>query len=196
MSVHGKGQTIEQMLDALARLGFRLAPKRTMDDLTSEWAREQIERDGYDMMLVAMGGDLIDPQTYETRGFISHDVWHFDSACIGATGDYAQIVERAVLLAGGDLKLSGIKDAVDVFEGEASVEWLVGGRPQRSNLAVEGDLVDPRLFALLDNELVAAGSSKRFFAAVLAEDAIVVCCADGRRQSLSDLTGLEFTSLA
>lgn len=196
MASRGKGQTIEQMLDALARLGFRLAPRRSIEDLTSEWAREQIEREGYEMVLVAMGGDHIDPKTFETLGFLSHDVWHFDTECIKDAGDYARIVERVVVLAGGDLDLAAVTDTVDVFEGEASVGWSVHGRPQRFELRVEDDWVDPKIFALLENELVAAGSAKRIYGAPLGQDMIVVCVAEGRSKALSDLTGLEFGPLA
>lgn len=196
MPSRGKGQTIEQMLDALGRLGIRLAPSRKIDELTSEWAREQIEREGYEMLLVALGGDLIDPKTYDTVGFLSEDVWHFDAECIEAEGDYARIVERAIVLAGGRLKLTAVRDVVDIEEGLASVEWKVAGRLQKFDLRVDGDWVDPKIFALLDNELVAAGAAARFHAAHLGQDSIVVCCTDGRRQALSDLTGLDFVPLA
>lgn len=196
MGVRGKGQALEQMLDALARLGFRLAPRRRLEDLTAEWAREQLEQEGYDMVLVALGGEMIDPRTFETVGFLSHDVWHLDTACIEATGDYVAIIERIVLLAGGDLVLSDIADAVDVLEGQASVSWTVKGRPQRCDLAVEGQDIDRRIFALLENELVAAGSSKRIVGAFLGPDVIVVCVAEGRAKALAELTGLDFVSLA
>jgi len=196
MGSHGKGQALEQMLDALARLGFRLAPRRTIDDLTSEWAKEQLEQEGYEMVLVAMGGEHIDPKTFETLGVLSNDVWHFDTECVEAPGDYVSIVERVLLLSGGDLNLKDIRDTYDLLEGEASVGWTVDGRPQSFNLRVEGDWVDLKIFALLDNELVAAGSGKRIFGASLGQDVIVVCVAEGRRKSLSDLTGLDFAPLA
>lgn len=196
MGVRGKGQALEQMLDSLARLGFRLAPRRRLEDLTGEWAREQLEHEGYAMVLVALGGEMIDPRTFETVGALSHDVWHLDTACIEATGDYVAIIDRIVLLAGGDLGLSDVGDAVDVLEGQASVSWTVKGRPQRFDLAVEGQDIDRRIFALLENELVAAGSSKRIYGSVPGPDLIVVCVAESRMQALADLTGLDFAPLA
>jgi hypothetical protein len=196
MPSRGKGQSIEQMLDALSRLGVRLAPKRKIDDLTSEWAREQIERDGYEMMLVALGGDLIHPETFDTIGFLSEDVWHFDSECIEDTGDYVRIVERAMLLAGGALQMTAITDTIEIEDGLASVEWRVGGRLQRFDLKVDADWADPKIFTLLDNELVAANAAARFHAASLGQDAIIICCTESRRQALSELTGLDFASLS
>lgn len=196
MGVRGMGQTLEQMLDSLARLGFRLAPRRRLEDLTAEWAREQLEQEGYAMVMVALGGELIDPRTFETVGVLSHDMWHVDTACIEAAGDYVAIIERVLLLAGGDLILSDIGDAVDVLEGQASVSWTVEGRPQRFDLAVEGHDIDRRIFALLENELVAAGSSKRIFGAVLGPDVVVVCVVESRMKALAELTGLDFVPLA
>ncbi|HEX5007986.1 MAG TPA: hypothetical protein VFV70_12785, partial [Hyphomonadaceae bacterium] len=78
----GKRKTIEDMLAALAPINIGLAPGRTVVDLTSDWSRDQIEKDGYEMMLAALGSEMLDGKTFESKGWISNDVWHFDGECI------------------------------------------------------------------------------------------------------------------
>jgi hypothetical protein len=183
---------VEEMLGVLGVHDVRLAPGRTIDDLLSEWSREQIEGDGYEMLLVALGGERLHPETLETIGVLSHDVWHFDPESMDGPGAYAALVRRVVLLSHGDLALEPVSDHVDWEAGEAWVEWTIDGRPERHDLQIHYDLIDMRLFGQLDRLLAAAGSARRLWAARLGEDALILCCDAARRDALASLAGLTF----
>src|SRR5574339_1058459 len=107
-------KTVEEMLATLSQLGVRLGPGKTEADVTGEWSREQIAKGGFEMMLVAMGGEQVDATTFESKGFVSNDVWHFDFECIEDHGDYVRIARRACEISGGELSLDPVSDFVDI----------------------------------------------------------------------------------
>lgn len=188
----GGRRSLEDMLTALSRHGVRLAPERTLEDLTSEWSRREIEAQGFEMALVALGGDLIDPESFDVVAPLSNDVWHFDPESIRVPGDYASIARRVQLLAAGVLDLEPVTDHVDIKEGSAWVEWMEAGHLVRRELLVDGFSVDFAIFAFLNDALESRGSTRRLFVANLEQDVLIVCCDEPRRAALSKLTGLKF----
>ena len=191
----GKRKTIEDMLAALAPLNIGLAPGRTVVDLTSDWSRDQIEKDGYEMMLAALGSEMLDGKTFESKGWISNDVWHFDGECIEAEDAYTPIINRAVMISGGELKLDSIRSFVDFDAGAARVEWISRNKPARHDLKFDNDWADSALFEILDAELAAQGSTRQFFNVPLGQDCIFICCEPARRSALQKTTGLTLRKL-
>ena len=53
-------EPLEEKLERLASFGWTLAPGITVDDLLQDYARPDLEAPGYELLLVAMGGETDD----------------------------------------------------------------------------------------------------------------------------------------
>src|SRR5215510_11358547 len=106
----GKKKTVESLLAGARSVGIGLRPGVNPESLFAEWSKEQIQEGGFEMLFVALGGEQFEPKTFNTLGFLSDDVWHFDSEAIEDHGSYTRIVENCCRISGGDLKFSGIAD--------------------------------------------------------------------------------------
>jgi hypothetical protein len=80
------------MLAELSGSGISLLGGVDIDAICQEWPRKDIENSGFELLLVALGGEKFDPSTFESQGFHSNDVWHFDSEAIEDHGSYVRIV--------------------------------------------------------------------------------------------------------
>ncbi len=185
-----KRKSVEDMLADLAPLGIGLAPGRTIDELTAEWGRKEIEAKGHEMLLVALGGEIVDPKTFEHRAWISNDVWHGDAECIEDDGDYASIVGRISELASGDLKLEDVHDHVDVEAEIAWIEWTARGQKWRYDMSIDNDWLDGSIFERVNEELKAQGSMRQVCIASLGQDFLAFCCSRDVRDRLAALPGL------
>jgi hypothetical protein len=176
-------KTVEVMLSELSVSGIALLPDVKVDMLMAEWSREQIESDGFELLLCVMGHDE-EP--------LSDDVWHFDTEAIYGDGDYVRIAETCRRMSHGELVFDGVADHADIARKEAWLELLTDGKARRLQLRVDDDWVDPKVFDVLDRHLEACGSSRRFWMHVLAQDVLLICQTAEQKLKIEKVTGLPF----
>lgn len=114
---------MEAQLRILAECGVTLAPGVEPGVLTRAFTPAQFEADPFRLVLTRMGGEAEDAQPAGPSGFLSDDIWHFDTECIEDVGDYSRIAARLAALAKGELPLEGI--------GRHEDSWPVGPAPRR-----------------------------------------------------------------
>ena len=131
--------------------------------LTSVLEPAQFEADPFRLALTMMGNAAENAGQGGRSGFLSDDIWHFDTECIEGDGAYAWIAARLVTLAKGDFPLESIQDHVDVEDGIAWLGFRLDGQSHRLEAEVQGDWVDAtvlsRLAALLHER---SGDGRRF----------------------------------
>jgi hypothetical protein len=174
-------------LTALAEGGVRLAPGRTPADIAIDPGRELVDPDAYCSILVRMGG--LAPG--RGAGYISDDIWHFDTECIEGDGAYVAIASRLSTLAKGNLPLTTIKDYVDIEEGRAWLAFELDGTPYRWEPTVEGDWVDPSILTRLADLLIQRSTGYRFtYINLGGQDCLIGCATEEQLGALRSKTGL------
>jgi len=156
------------------------------------YARADIEKGGFEILLAVMGDEQFDPKTFAVLEPLTDDVWHFDTEAIEDHGAYVRIVECCRRLAGGDLKFDDVRDYVDVEEETAWVEVSHDGRTERVDLKVKNDWVDANIFAKLQDWLEQSGSRRCFAAQGLGQDLLLICKPPDQVKAINRATGLRF----
>jgi hypothetical protein len=180
--------SVTAALDRLASLGIRLRAGISNDDLlfslggTLESPVEWVD-------LLCVLGSEVERGDFEP---MSDDIWHLDAECIVEDGDYAELLNRFVVLAKGALPLTGVRDHVDLEAEEAWVEFSLDGKGMHWDLQVSDDWVDAELYSRLQQLVSTRGAGKRFFIAGLGQDSLISFGTDQMRLILSTLSGLEF----
>jgi hypothetical protein len=131
--------TLEQQLATLADLGLQLDPGVTVDDLLHSFDRNEYEERPYDLVLFVLG---IEVERAPWGRPVCSRVWNFDTECIGATGDYVQIVKRLCQVAGQPERLQAISDFVDIDSGKAWLKYEVDGKKREWPVEVNDDWAD------------------------------------------------------
>jgi len=188
----GKKKTVEAMLAELAGVGIKLRPGTDAEQLVTSLTRAAIEKGGFELLLAVMGDEQMDPKTFAMLDPLSDDVWHFDVEAIEDHGSYVRIVESCCRLTGGDLKLEGPKDYVDVEKEIAWVEFSINGQTERLDLKVDNDWVDPEIFNKLAECLGETGSKRRFATQGLGQDLLLICKPPEQISMINRATGLRF----
>jgi len=188
----GKKKTVEAMLAELVGVGIKLRPGIDAEQLVAPFTRAAVEKGGFEMLLAVMGDEQMDPKTFAMRDPLSDDVWHFDVEAIEDHGCYVRIVENCCRLTGGDLKLEGLKDYVDVEKEIAWVEFSINGQTERLDLKVDNDWVDPEIFDKLAECLDETGSRRRFATQGLGQDLLLICKSPEQISMINRATGLRF----
>jgi len=191
----GRRKTVETMLAELAAVGLNLREGVELEQVFANFDRRALEKDGFPLLLAVMGDEQLDPKTFRSLGWLSDDVWHFDTEAIEDHGSYTRIVESCLRLAGTDLKIDDIQDFVDVEAGVAWVEATVSGQRRRVDLKIDNDWVDPMIFGRVQDWLNESGTGRRFFSSDLGQDVLLVCRQADEIQKISRATGLRFTNL-
>jgi hypothetical protein len=187
-------KSVETMLGEAAAVGIALRPGTAPERLWAEFSRQQIESGGFEMLLVVMGSEQYDRAARVTLDPPSDDVWHFDSEAIEDHGSYKRIAENCCRLTGGDLRFERVTDYVDIENEIAFVEITADGRTDHVDFRINNDWVDPKVFELLQDRLVATGSSRRFAMQGLGQDMLLICKAPEEIKAINRVTGLRFTS--
>lgn len=193
--IHRKSKpTFEEQLENLAGCGIKLRPQFSPDILFEEWGREEFEKEPYEMVLAALGGER------EVGEPLSNDIWHFDTECIEDHGDYARVAQRMRDLANGDLPLENIKDYIDIVEDDEGIAWLefeLDGEKYHWNLKVEDDWVDTDIFGMFIELLEKRGSKKRYtYFDLRGQDCLIGCCTPEQLEKLRENTELDFVWLS
>lgn len=178
----------EEQLANLASCGISLKPGIPPELLMDEWDVKDYERDPYQLLLVALGSEIGE----EECGFLSSNIWHFDTECIEDHGDYARIAYRMAELADGDLPLQRIEDYVDVEKQRAWLAFRIGWRRYKWTLEVDSDWVDTTRFSRFDSLLRSRNTQKRYtYLDLGGQDCIVGCATPAQLEKFRSTTGLD-----
>lgn len=181
--------SVEEQLENLSACGISLKPGMSKDVVFSEYEPEDFVKEPYLLLLIALGGEAEE----EPFGFLSSDIWHFDTECIEDHGDYARIAMRMEELAGGDLPLEGIEDYVDVEEGKAWLAFRLDKQDYKWVLEVDNDWVDTNIFSEFDSLLRSRRKNKRFtYLDLGGQDCLISCSTPEQLEKLRITTGLNF----
>ena len=181
--------SVEEQLARLSACGISLKPDFSRDIIFSFGEEEDFEREPYLLLLTVLGGEAEE----EPYGFLSSDIWHFDTECIEDHGDYARIAMRVEELACGDLPLERIEDYVDVGEGRAWLAFTLDGEAYKLELEVDNDRADTDVFGKFDSLLRGRHTSKRFtYLDLGGQDCLIGCSTPEQLENLRATTGLDF----
>jgi hypothetical protein len=173
--------TLEEKLELLARLGFRLDEPFDVEELLTSWSREEFEEPGFSLVLVGLG------MTEERPPWRDHctNIWHFDTECIEDDGAYVRIAERMKSLAQGSLPIENIRDHVDVDEGVAWLSFDFLGEPVHIDCRVNDDWVDDAVFSHFVHLLDRSDPGKKFlYYDTGGQDCILACATDEQFKEL------------
>ena len=179
--------SVSQALEQLAALGIRRRAGISDDDLLFSLDATMDSPADWVNLLCVLGGEV------ERGEFqrISDDIWHLDTECIEDNGDYVRVLERFVILAKGQLALTGLRDHVDIENGAAWLEFTFNGKKLHWDLEVNDDWLAPELYTQLQ-ELVATRADGKFFIAGLSQDSLICFGDSTMKDSLSKVSGLKF----
>jgi hypothetical protein len=183
--------TLEQKLELLSACGLRQSDPFKPEDLLTSWGREEYEKPGFDLVLVALG------MTEEQEPWRNHciNLWHFDTECIEDHGDYKRITERMVEMTQGSLPLENIQDHIDLDKEEAWFSFAFRGKEIKVKCKVEDDWVDSTIFARFVDLLAKSDPRKVFIYYDLgSQDCIVGCVAQDELKKLNS-EGIKFVPL-
>ena len=191
------GSALEERLRVLAECGISLAHSVTPDSLTRLFSLALDEKEYYRDLLSVMGDEAEDGAQAAPSGYLSDNIWHFDTECIEGDGSYAAIAQRMVELAQGDLPLENIEDFVDLEEGEAWLSFSLDGKAYKWIAKVDADWVDPSIPPKFDELLVSRNAGRRFtYINLGGQDCLIGCATPKQRTALEARTGLEVFWLA
>ena len=190
-----KGATnvpLEEQLRTLASCGISLATGLGPEALTISFDRTAFESDPYRLARLVMGGEAETEAQASPSGYLSDQIWHFDTECIEDHGAYATIATRLHTLAQGALPLEQIEDYVDVDEGQAWVGFRLEGRPYRWEAEVKDDWVDPTILSRFAALLAQRDQGRRFtYIDLGGQDCLIGCSTEEQRSALQRTTGLK-----
>jgi hypothetical protein len=183
---------LDEQLRVLADCGISLAPSVAIETLTRPFSRELYEKEPYRILLSAMGDEADGEFQAGASGYLSDNIWHFDTECIEGDGSYAAIAQRMVELAQGDLPLENIEDVVDLEEGEAWLSFSLDGKAYKWTAKVDDGWVDPSIPPRFDELLAYRKSDRRFtYVNLGGQDCLIGCATPEQRASLKARTGLQ-----
>jgi hypothetical protein len=194
-----KRPTVEEMLAVLDGVGIRLRSGIGVQDLFAGAARDEIERGGYESLLLRMGDSLdsegSDEKWYEkgSETRFSDDVWYFNNEAIEGPGSYTWIIHNLSALTGGSVAFDSVRDHVD---DEAEVAWADvarGGKTERLTFKFNRDWADPRILDWFQEALSNSGSSRQFAKYNLGQDDLVICKTREEIAAINTATGLGFS---
>jgi len=183
---------LNEQLRILAECGIRLAAGVDTDALTRSFDESQFEADPFRLALTAMGNQAEDPRQTGHSGFLSDDVWHFDTECVEGSGAYAAIATRLATLARGELPLESVQDHVDVDNGVAWLEFVLDGERHHWTVAVQDDWVDSKIISRLSTLLTGRSSAHRRFTYIDlgGQDCLIGCATSEQKRRLQERSGL------
>ena len=189
----GKRVPLDEQLRILRSCGVDLATGVDATALTSSMEPAQFEADPFRLALTMMGNEAEHAGQGGLSGFLSDDIWHFDTECIEGDGSYATIAARLVTLAKGDFPLESIQDHVDIEGGNAWLGFRLDGKSHRLEAEVQDDWVDTtvlsRLAALLRER---SGDGRRFtYIDLGGQDCLIGCATPDQKAQMQKQTGLD-----
>jgi hypothetical protein len=181
--------TLAEGLAALERCGIGRRPDVSLDDLLFSTGGTLDDPVEYLDLLCDIGSD-VERDDFRPK---SDDLWHFDTECIVADGDYVSIVERLVRMSKGALAVSNITDRVDTEESIAWLELDFRGERVHWDLEVQDDWVDAKIFTHVVQLFRKIPSDARFtYGDLGGQDCLIGFATEEQRQQLIALTKVKF----
>ncbi len=189
-----KAKTPETLINELGTVGLGFNSEKAMQTFTEEVA--DFEADGlsqFEFALCIMGDEQYDSDNDKVLPWLSNDVWHFDFEAVEDHGSYIDIVKNCIRLSKSAIKISKLKDYVDIEQGVAKVTFHSLSKEYVFDLEVDNDWADPNLFSKLNDLLNEAGSHKKFCKHDFGQDCLIVCKSRDEIKSINSATGLQFS---
>ena len=192
-----KPVSLDEQLRILSSCGVNLATGVDTSALTLSFEPAQFEADPFRLVLTMMGSEAEDARQAGPSGFLSDDIWHFDTECIENTGDYARIATRLATLAKGELPLESIQDHVDIEGGTAWLEFRLDARSHRLDAAVQDDWVDTTILGRIATLLAGRSAGRRRFTYIDlgGQDCLIGCATPEQKAQMQEQTGLSLVWL-
>lgn len=186
-----KRLTLEAQLRTLAANGINLNPGRTVDDLLISFPRERFESLPYELLITMLGSEV---ESRPCGRHFTDCIYTFDAECIEDHGDYRAQLRPLTRIAGGDLPIEDIRDAIDVEAGTARIEFTLDGRPHKFEPTIYDDWFDCQVISWLDTLLTSRDSTRRYFILDNSGDQnlVVLCTTPHLITKLVKATGLQF----
>ncbi|MHC4926828.1 MAG: hypothetical protein ACYTER_05780 [Planctomycetota bacterium] len=141
-----KSIPLTEQLNKLSELGLTLSAGANTEDLYIFETREELETEAYKGIIEALGYE-IERSPYTP---VCNKLWMCDYERIEDHGAYVDVIKRLELMTDKALKLSEIKDYVDVEEGKAWVEFICEGKRIHWDADVDNDWLDPYIITKYD----------------------------------------------
>ncbi len=180
----GIQMTLEQQLEKLAKLGFKLNDGISIDDLLYSCDREEYESEPYDTIMFILGSEV---EREPWGRYFCDQVWNFDVECIEDSGAYVTIVENMCRIAGLPNLITNLKDYVDLDNGEAWLKYTIDGKNRHFNVRVDDDWADPDTVSAVMTDIERNG--QRFYAIDNGQASILFFLDKEIARELNELTG-------
>jgi hypothetical protein len=184
--------SLEEQLEHLAKCGIHLEPEFTVETLLESFEREKYEERPYIGAVIRLGGEL------EREPFtpLSNNLFHLDTGCVEGPGDYVRVANRMRDLAQGELPIKNLRDHVDVENGDARLEFELGGETVQWRARVDNDWIDPEILSNFCALLASRNAGRRYtYLDLKGQDCIIGCATEEELRRLRKLTGMNFTWL-
>lgn len=180
--------TLEQQLESLAKLGFRLNEGITIHDLLYSWDREKYENEPFQILLFMLGSE-VEREPWGRN--ICDRAWNFDLECIEGHGSYVKIVENLGRVAGIPYLITDIEDSVVLESGKAWLKYKIDGKQRDYTIAVDDDWADPETISAVMKDIERDG--KQFYAKENGQASIWFYLDKDTASKLHQLTGIELS---
>lgn len=183
--------SFDEQLRVLADCGISLSENVAPEALLESYAREEYEKNPFQLLLSVMGGEAEVESQAGPTGYPSDSIWHFDTECIEDHGSYAAIAERLAVLAQPALPIEDVEDYVDVENQEAWLSFKLDGQTENWVATVNDDWIDETIFSRFA-ALLQSRSEKRFtYIDLGGQDCLIGCATPAQREALMKATKLE-----
>ena len=137
-----KNAGFDQQLKVFEKLGFKLNPGVTKDDIANKWGIDAYKKQSFSLLYSDLGATL----EKEPWTPVTDQAYWFDTEAIEDSGDYVRILNNLQRISKGELVFTSLADIVDFENEKASVSFKLNGDAYRYDLEFKDDWVDPKLF--------------------------------------------------
>ena len=151
---------LETQIETLNKLGLKLKPGISKNDVLDGWSIEDFENQPYSFLLYVMGTEVSKNGSWQ---FLSNSTWDFDTEYIHGNGSYVSLVNNLARLTDNPDLIIGVKDTFEFSKKTATVTYNVRGETRRAKVKVRSDWVDPNFIDKILKEITAASNDGRRF---------------------------------
>jgi len=178
-----KKASLEQQLEHLEKLGFKLEKGVTKDDLLYSFNREEYEKQAYDLIFIALGFEV--EREPWGRPFCSK-VWNFDFECIDDHGSYTDIVNNLCRIANTPTIITNLKDFLDIEANKAWLEYTIDTVERYFDIPIDDDWADAETVVKICNDIERDG--KLFYAMDNGQAAVMFYLSSEEAQTINKLS--------
>ena len=160
---NAKTISLEKQLDTLSKLGIKPVHGDFLDWLCTEWSKDAIESDPYNLMLFSLGGERERGNSWE---YLSDDIFYFDTECVEEEDIYETVIKRLEILSKDAFQAVDLHSIADIERQTAFVSFSFSNVQCRWNLEFNDDWFDVRVISYINYLLHASGSQSYFYTCV------------------------------